>query len=209
MSSESTRPATKSLPLSRNKSYEQGHLAAGFGRVWVLTGDGSELVGIDAETNQATAPIPLAARGTDLAVDDTSVWVVSGVDGQLLRIDPATNQVIGRRDDLDGPRVVDTTGGLWVGDGSSTLRIYPETLETITTIPFGPGRDGDVALGPSGLWIRTADPFLRRVDPDNGALLETIGADVTSPGDTLVAFGALWTSAYNDAALFRLPLSDQ
>lgn len=192
------------LPVG--KAAEQGSLVGGFGRLWVLTGDGSALVGIDPGTNQPGTPIALGVRGTDLAVDDEHVWVVSGPDDALVRIDPVALAVDGRADGLADARTVDATVDLWVGTAGGTVRIDRATLSVDRTIDASPGRTGSLAADGDDLWIRATDPLLTRVDRTDGAVLDRIDDEVTSGGDVLVAFDAVWATAYDDATLVRIPL---
>ena len=54
--------------------------------------------------------------------------------------------------------------------------------------------------------MRSADRFLIRLDPDTAEPVAGVAADVESSGDIVVAFGSVWTTAFDDAALFRLPI---
>lgn len=186
------------------KAAEQGHLATGFDRVWVLVGDGSTLVSINPATNAVEAPIVLGARGTDLAVGQNGVWVVSGLDDAVLRVDPAARKVVSRTGGIDEPRTVAVSDAVWVGAFTSTARLDPATGRVIATVPVGTGREGGISATEDQVWVRSKDQFLRHVDPATNKVTEGLSADVTSSGDVLVAFGSVWTSAYDDATLFRL-----
>jgi hypothetical protein len=190
--------------IAVNKAADQGHLAAGHDRIWVLVGDGSALVGIDPATNQAGPPIALDVDGTDLAVDGTSVWIASDPDDQVVRLDPATGQVVGRLS-IVGARVIDTADGIWVGTvNRSTVRIDPTTMQVAATVTSGPGRYGDIAVDGDVLWIRSADCLLRRAATTDATVAEQITADITSGGSVLTAFGAVWATAYDDDAVFKI-----
>ena len=191
------------IPLG--KASVQGTLPAGFDRIWVLLGDGGQLTGIDPTTNVADPPIELGVRGTDVAVADDGVWVASSPDGAVVRVDPATRAVTARFDGLDRPSALAVGDDVWAGGASTTVRIDPTSGTVIDTIEIGVGLDGALALDGTSLWIRNAADFLQHVDTETGAV-EMISADAPSGGDVLVAFGSVWASAYNDAALFRLPL---
>jgi hypothetical protein len=81
-----------SIPV--NKSAQHGHLATGFDRLWVLTGDGSTLAAVDPEAGEIVGEITLDARCLDVRVDETSVWVACALDDVVLRGHP---RVGGRR----------------------------------------------------------------------------------------------------------------
>lgn len=56
-----------------------------------------------------------------------------------------------------------------------------------------------------GRGVRTGERFLVRLDPDTAEPVAGVTADVESNGDVVVAFDSVWTTAFDDAALFRLP----
>jgi hypothetical protein len=103
---------------------------------------------------------------------------------------------------------VAVTDAVWVGAVGETRRIDPDTGRTLASAQIGTGRDGAVAVTADGVWVRSADRFLARLDPVSGEPVAGISADVESIGDVVVAFGSVWTTAYDDAALFRLPAGD-
>jgi len=191
--------------LTVGKTFTQGHLVTAFDLLWILTGDGSSLVGVDPGTGHPVTTIPLGARGTDLALGDAGLWVVSQVDGQVLRIDPAGTVAV-RATGLDRPVVVAVTDQVWVGTVRGISRIDPATGEIQVSTDIGVGLEGGLAIAPDGVWVRSADRFLIRLDPDTAEPVIGIAADVESSGDIVVAFDSVWTTAYDDAALFRVPI---
>jgi sugar lactone lactonase YvrE len=191
--------------LAVGKTHSQGHLVTASDQLWILIGDGSTLVGVDPESGDPVTTIPLGARGTDLAAGEAGLWVVSQLDGQVLRIDPA-GAVAVRATGIDRPIAVAVTDQVWVGATGGTSRIDPDTGEIQVSSAIGTGLDGGLAIAPDAVWVRNAERFLIRLDPDTGAPVAGVVADVESSGDIVVAFDSVWTSAFNDAALFRLPI---
>jgi streptogramin lyase len=193
--------------IPAGKAASQGHLATGLGRVWVLQGDGSTLVGIDPETEELGEPIPLPVRGSDLAVGDDAVWVVSSLDDAVLVVDPASGAVR-HRIDANGPTTLSVSGdAVWVG-GSDAVHRIEQSLGTVSsTFAGGPGPSGALAADDSGFWVRRGND-VRHVDAASGAETESFSLDLSekSPGDMLRAFGTLWTTGSEDAALFRIAL---
>ena len=113
------------------KQAAQGHLVGGFGHVWVLTSDGSTLVGIDPETNRAAVEYALPARGSDVALSDDALWLPCRIDDRVLKLDPATGEVLL---DLEvaNPVTVETGDGeVWVGTAADTQRLDPDTGEVL------------------------------------------------------------------------------
>jgi outer membrane protein assembly factor BamB len=200
-------PATGEIDdvLPVEKAFSQIHLVTGFDRLWVLSGDGTSLVGVDPGSGAAVTTVPLGARGSDVAVGAAGLWVVSALDGQVLRVDPAGTVAL-RVTDLGEPVALSVSDTVWVGATGETRELDPTTGTTLVSSAIGTGRDGSVAEGEGAVWVRSTDRFLVRLDPATGMPTGGVSADVDSGGDTVVAFGSVWTTAYDDAALFRIPV---
>ncbi len=194
------------------KAVVQVHLVIGFGRVWVLLGDGGSLLGIDTDSNEPGEPIVLPVRGTDLAISTDRIWVVSALDNAALEIDPASGAVVRRIDGLSGARAaVAVPGALWVGGSTASYRIDTATGAVTTTVEGGIGYVGAITADESSVWLRRGGITLQHLDAATGALLEEISEPISNNehgggGDALVAFGALWVTFFSDATLIRIPL---
>lgn len=188
--------------IQASKAYAQGELAVTEGQMWLLTGDGSVLEGIDVNTGHVWSRFALPVRGTDLDVGAAGLWVVSTVDDAVVQVDPASGD-IERTVAVDAPVDVAVDHEVWVAGASETVRVDLATGALDLRVPVGAGGVGGVALTPSEVWIRGTDPFLVRADRTTGALVEQFEADVASGGDVLYAFGSIWTTAFDDARLFR------
>jgi outer membrane protein assembly factor BamB len=199
--------ATTGAPISVNKTAQQGHLAVGSERLWVLTGDGSTLVGLEPETGDVIDQIALGARCIDVAIDDADLWVTCAADDVVLRIDGATLAVVDRLDVTEPQRVAFTDGAVWIGAAGSVSHLDPQTLEVVETIDGGTGRYGGLSANDAGVWVRRAAAPLVRIDPVTNEVTDELDLGVASGGDLLVAHGAVWTTAYDDQALFRIDLS--
>lgn len=194
------------------KASEQGHFVVGFGRAWVLVGDGTSLLGIDTGSNEPGEPIVLPIHGTDLAISSDRIWVVSGVDNAAVEIDPESGTVGRRIDGLTGARAaVAVPGALWVGGSSASYRIDVASGAVTATVDGGIGYDGGISADDSSVWVRRGGLTLQRLDSATGDILEEISADISEVagrgGDILVAFDAIWVTFYDDATLIRIPLS--
>ncbi|MCW2633922.1 MAG: hypothetical protein JWQ99_289 [Blastococcus sp.] len=189
--------------FSVSKARQQGNIVVADDRVWVLTGDGSTLLGLDAVSGATTSTVSLDVRGTDLAAGAAGLWVVSSLDGQALRVDPDRGTVDRRVEGLDQPFAIAVTDQVWVS-GGSTVRIDPDSGKVLLTSPLGSGDLGGIAIGEDRVWVRNATRLLVGLDPADGA--PVVGydwPDATAGGDVLVAAGAVWVS-YNDKGVFRL-----
>lgn len=193
-------------PIPVGKTAEQGHLATGFDRVWVLTGDGSTLAGIDGLTEQLVSEFDLGARCLDVAVDSTSVWVACAPDDIVLRVDPASGEVLDRVEITEPRAIAFSDGAVWVGAAGSVVRLDAASLEMVATIDGGIGRVGGISADDEAVWVRRAGSPLIRIDTVSNEVTDELDLGVPSGGDVLVAHGAVWTTAYDDATLFRIDL---
>ncbi|PZF81188.1 hypothetical protein C1I92_22335 [Jiangella anatolica] len=193
---------TARLPL--NKAFEQGNLATGFDRLWVLIGDGSTLAGVDPASGTVTTTVDLGVRGTDLGVGAAGLWVASKPDDTVVRVDPDRAEVMVEVGDIDSPVAVSVTDEVWIGAAASTVRLDPATGEPVTTSPIGTGGYGGLAVTRDAVWVRSPNRFLVRLDPSDGRAVEGFTADTPSGGSVLVAFGSVWATAFDDDVLFRV-----
>lgn len=186
------------------KVYDQGQLAVGHGHVWVLTGDGSTLVGVGTATDAVEVEVPLGVRCVEATVTTTHVWIACPFDGLVLRVDPTTAEVDGQVGGVPGARAIAAADDVWVGYDGGLAQIDTERVEVTAAVEVRPGRTGSVAATADAVWVRAADPFLRRVDPETLALAEEITSTETSGGAVIVAFGSLWATAYEGRSLYRI-----
>lgn len=203
-------PATGEVTstLAVGKAAAQGHLPTGFERVWVLTGDGSTLVGVDPDTEEVAVTAPLGVRGAQVETGEAGLWVASTLDDQLLQIDPETGEVLQRIETILKPSYLVVAEDVWVGASLSTNKVDPATGEVLATSDIGTGPSGSLAVTDGAVWVRSEDRFLVRLDPTDLAPVEGLRSpDTPSGGDTLVAFGSVWTTAYDDATLLRIAVT--
>lgn len=160
-------------------------IAVGEGAVWVSVpaqrADQNHLVvRIDPQANEVVAQIPVEDYLDELAAGEGGVWGV-GVEGSgdnvtlsVVRIDPATNEVAATIPNVSGPLAVGQ-GALWAVDragaragpeGSSLLRIDPETDQVVGKIPLGVAA-WDIEVGEGYIWVLTLEP-----EPGEGDILQ-------------------------------------
>lgn len=200
-------PATRTVQsrLALNKISGQGHLVAHDDRMWVLTGTGDTLVGVDPTTEQVVTTIALPWRGSDVAAGAAGLWVVAASDGHVMRVDADTGAVV-----VDVPvadAVAITVGeGVWVGARSESVHIDPGTGAVVGTIDMGTGSFGSIAADGESVWVRNTTDFLVEFDAQSGEMVQTHTVDVESGGDILLAFGSVWTTAFDDSLLVAVPV---
>jgi YVTN family beta-propeller protein len=197
-------PAYRALlsVLPVGKAFSQGELAVVDGQVWVLKGDGSTLEGILTETQAVWSRFALPVRGTDLDAGEAGLWVVSNVDDAVVHVDLVTGRVL-ETIPVTAPVDVAVDSEVWVGAAGETVRIDLATGTVGLRVPVATGDAGAIALTPGEVWVRGADPMLTRLDRATGEVVDSYSAAVTSGGDVVYAFGSIWTSAYDDAKVFR------
>ncbi|MEO6122063.1 MAG: hypothetical protein ABIR32_00025 [Ilumatobacteraceae bacterium] len=200
-------PATDKVvaTIEIGKARFQGNLVGGFDRLWVLVGDGSQLVGIDPITNVVDKPIDLGVIGYDVAVGTDAVWVISNRDDAVVRVDPVSRAVTDRIDRIAEPVAIDASSDVWIGSVGATVRIDSTSFE-VSKLPISVGYSGAIVVDDENVWIRSVERFVVRVDATTGEAVEQFDASAGSGGDMIIAFGALWATAYDDDLLVRQPL---
>jgi len=102
---------------------------------------------------------------------------------------------------------VEVPSGLWVAGSTASYRIDPASGTVITTAEGGIGSDGAIATADGeSVWVRKGGVTLQNLDAETGALLEEMSADIGSGGDMVLAFDAIWLTAYDNNILLRIPL---
>jgi len=190
--------------LDVGKHLDQGRIPIAFGSAWVLTQDGSRLVGISSETNAVTTSVDLPTSCTNVDTSEAAVWAVCPTEGLVLRIDPTTGVVTTTVGGLPGARNISVSTHVWVGYDAGTARIDRSTSEVTGAVSVGPdGSTGSLHATGDQVFIRTEDTFLQVLDATTLDLLEVVASD-TGSGSTLLAYGSLWATSPEDGALYRL-----
>jgi hypothetical protein len=184
------------------KTYTQGNIAVAEGQFWMLIGDGSTLHGYLTDEQDLWSRYALPVRGTDLAVGEAGLWVISTVDNAAVHVDMETGRVLDRID-VQAPVDVVVDSGVWIGTQSDSVRLDLASGTIDLRVPVGIGDDGSITATPGEVWIQSVEPLMTRIDRNTGAVIDTYSAEVTNGGDSVYAFGSVWTSAYDDAKVFR------
>jgi streptogramin lyase len=126
--------------------------------VWLTSGSGGVLVGLDPETGAVEGATPPAgapvAFWADLTSGEGGVWV-SDFDDLVWRIDPLSRRPSGTVAVDHGPRGIAVhDGSIWVDSslGGAVDRIDPKTMRVIHRIHVGANPSG-VAAGLGGVWV--------------------------------------------------------
>jgi hypothetical protein len=177
--------------IPTGKIHGQGRIVHAAGRMWVLSGEGDQLVGVAEADGSVSDPIALPVACGDLGAAADVVYAVCPQAGRVLRVDPATATVTADVEVPDPAHVSAAASGVWVAGEDALRRLDPDSLETQLTL------DGVVAtwLGAikaddDGVWVLRLDPYLTRIDGTTGGQTRVIsgpdhGGDVVTEGDHL------------------------
>jgi streptogramin lyase len=199
-------PSTRKVVarVAVRKQAQQGHLVGAFDHVWVLTGDGSTLAGIDPKTNRVAVKFELPARALDVTASADALWLPCRIDDRVLKVDPRTGEVLLDVEVANPVAVAADETEVWVGTATDSQRLDPETGEVLTHADAAAEPEGRLALDDDSLWVRNTEDFLIQVDRSSGARIRQFSADVTSGGDVMALDGDVWITAYDDQVLFRI-----
>jgi hypothetical protein len=188
------------------KVFDQGRLVFADGHIWVLTGEGDRLVGIDTATNSPGPEIELPVKCGELGPGPETVWAVCPLSNRVVAVDVAARSIKGELE-LESPSsAYGTETDVWVGYRDGFARVDAESLEQVAIFAsLDPGAGGDVAVDAGSVWVRTEEGFLHRIDERSNTIAEQIAPEGRLSGGTLLAAeGSLWTTAYDDNILLRL-----
>lgn len=194
--------------LSTRKIPDQGRLISSAGRLWLLTGSGETLTGVDLETEKPTSELSLGTQCTQIASqpeDVKSLWALCPFDGLLLRIDPRVPKITGELN-LDGAEHASVADDVWVAYDDGIAQVDPESLEVAAVYGLAALFGGAVHATEDEVWVREqGGHFLARIDPAAGRITETIEAPkLSSGGDVIVVDGSVWATAYDQSTIVKL-----
>lgn len=191
--------------IPAGKVFDQGRLVVAAGHVWVLTGEGDRLTGIDTATNRAGPEITLPFKCGELGSGPDTLWVVCRQANKLVAIDVARRSIEGEVDVEAPSAAVGTDTDAWVGSQRGLLRIDAQTLELVARFTNLNPEEGDLAVDGNDVWVRTVNGFLHRIDARSNVVAEQIRPEsALSGGSLLVAEGSIWTTAFDDNIVLRL-----
>jgi DNA-binding beta-propeller fold protein YncE len=193
-----------SIPVS--KTFDQGRLVYVGGMIWVISGEGDRLVGIDPSSDSVGPTIELPVPCRELGPGVDTVWVLCPTADTVLAVDPVSASVQDQIP-LATPSVAfGTESDLWVGYEEGLARIDVESLEQVARFAdLDPGITGTVAVDGDDVWVRSVAGFLYRIDAKSNTVAEQIEPE--SPlggGDVLIDAESVWVSAYDDNVVLRL-----
>lgn len=190
------------------KIFEQLDLPFFLNQIWVLSGSGDKLIGIDVTTNQPASEIDLGTRCFQLALGDNALMATCPLENLVLQIDVEKREVTARVTLKSPGYIAGNEDGVWVAQSASIVRLDPESLNPMVTFTNLPSMDtGDIWVTKEAVWVRHKSGFLYQIDPASNQIVEQIRTDQNlAGGSVLVTSDSIWATAYDDNLLFRLSL---
>ena len=187
------------------KIFDQFNMPFLLNQIWVLSGNGDKLVGIDVTTHQASPAIDLGTRCFQVAAVSKSLLVTCRLDNLILRIDPQEMEVTERLTFTSPRTIAATENGIWLSQDNAVVRLDMESLYPV--IAFTNLSNADLFVTNEAVWVRLENGFLYQIDPASNELIEQIKTDQSlSTGSILVTPDSIWTTAGDDDLLIRLGL---
>ena len=190
-----------------NKIHDQLYMPFMQNQIWVLTGDGSKLIGIDVSTNQVNPAIDLGIRCFQLAASDNMLYATCAVDNLVIKIDPAKKEVVARQT-LPGPQTLSAAkNGVWVSHGDKLTRLDPETLSIVVTFTGITG--SDLVATERAVWVWEFNKaLLYNIAPATNEVAELIKPEkpFITGGGLLVTEDSIWLTANENDVVLRLSL---
>lgn len=187
------------------KIFDQFNMPFLLNHIWVLSGNGDKLIGIDITTNQPSPAIDLGVRCFQVAVVDRSLLVTCRLENLMLRIDPEKMEVTERLTFTSPRNIAVAENGIWLSQDNAVVRLDMESLNPV--IVFTNLSNADIFVTKEAVWVRLENGFLYRIDPASNELIEQIKTDQSlSMGSILVTLDSIWTTAGDEDLLIRLSL---
>ena len=190
------------------KIFDQFVMPYALGQIWVLSGNGDKLIGIDVKSNQPNPAIDLGVRCFQLAAWDNAIYAACGVDNLVIKIDPEKKEVVARQTLENYPKFISATkNGIWVSQGYAITRLDPETLNPAVT--FSGINESGVCATETAVWVWDYKAtVLYKIDPVTNEIVELLKPNkpFSSGGEVLATSDSIWLTANNDHLLLRLGL---
>lgn len=201
-------PSAKSVveTVKVGKIFDQFRMPFLLNKIWVLSGNGDKLVGIDLTTNQPGPAIDLGARCFQVEAVGKSLLATCRLDNLVLRIDPEKMEVTDRLTFSSPLNIVATENGIWLSQDNAVVRLDTESLNPVATFTnlFG---EKDIFATKEAVWVRLNAGFLYKIDPTTNQLVEQIKTEQSlSMGGILITSDSIWTTASDDDILIRLSI---
>ena len=199
-------PATLEVTATAkvDKVFDQYALSVVDGTLWVLTGAGDRLTGVDTSTGKQTT-VPLGRRCFQLSASARRVYLTCLLDDEVIAVDARTGKVLAHTE-VPHPTNVSVSGDdVWVSGSAGLVRLDPDLQPRASYPGLTAGPEGDLAATDTAVWVRQPEGFLLRIDPATDQVAARYDIDpVPSGGSLLVTDDAVWTSAFDDNVVYKI-----
>lgn len=187
------------------KIFDQYKMPFLFNKIWVLSGNGDKLVGVDITTNQLSPAINLGVRCFQVEAVGKSLLATCKMDNLVLRIDPEKMEVTDRLTFSNPHNIVATENGIWLSQDNAVVRLDTVSLNPVAI--FTKLFNTDIFATKEAVWVRLENGFLYQIDPVSNQLVEQIKTEQSlSMGGILITSDSIWTTASDDDVLIRLSI---
>lgn len=207
-----TNKVVASIELDVSDLQEESSIAAGEGAVWALTaGYPQMLLKVDPATDKVAASYPMTSSDLGgVRAGFGALWIAQTTGNNVLRVDPATGLVADEIGVGARPRFLAVgLEAVWVMNASdgTVSRIDPVSATVTATIAVSPRSidGGDIAVGGGYVWARVSDILVSQIDPVTNEVVARYRPGSGS-GSVAADGGAVWISAHDVDAVWRLPL---
>jgi streptogramin lyase len=194
----------------------------GAGSLWTNSADGRYVLRIDPKSGVVLARI---RPGIDISqvglagFGAGSVWAAS--DTEVSRIDASTNKVVaivplpGAKASgeyaggyLYGGFAAFAGGKAWLTNPAGVYELDPQTntakLLRVRIRPMSAVGDIMIAANAKGVWVRTGNITVARIDPSTASVVHTYpAARAGGGGGITLGFGSLWVANFNVGTIWR------
>jgi hypothetical protein len=204
-------PQTQSVveTVKVDKIFDQFDMPFLSNQIWVLSGNGDKLIGLDVITNQPSPAIDLGTRCFQLATLDNVLLATCKLDNLVIKIDPDKKEVIARQTLQNPQEIAAANNGIWVSQHNAVTRLDPESLNPMVTFPgITPS---DIFATEATVWVwEYGKGVLYKIDPTTNTVVEQIKPDkpFVSGGSVLATSDSIWLTVNENNLLLRLNLSD-
>lgn len=183
------------------KIRDQGNIPFVSDRLWFLTGEGDQLVGIDPQTGSAGNAIALGSACSDVDGSAGVLWVACERDNMVRRVDIAQGAVSDEIAIGSPTHVAVSADRVWVAAASGIVTIQATSFAVSEPVAT-PGTVHRMRVGSSGVWIRAGAPYLTLLGLD-GSVVGVWTSPALDPGDVVESDGVVWVTDSEEGTLTR------
>ena len=178
-------------------------------RVWLVNGDASALIHVNAATGAVVTSTPIPAGAINLLHVNGVIFATVGTNNSLVAIDAVRGDMLASTPTGSHPHFLAFGAGcVWTlnqGDGSLSGIDAATYHRRFHVALHTPGGGGDIAFGGGKIWTTVRGTPLSMIDPQTG----TVQAQwIGNGGDSLgITDNAIWLTNYGQGTITKYALS--